>query len=663
MRRVLLARHRGETFCRLCSSLASRIPTIVSRTLFTLTFGASIALAGAAFAQTETKPVWPDEGPLKWKPQPTIRDITPNDLRTRLYGFADDSMQGRRIGELGNYKGTEYIAREFKRLGLKPAGDNGTYFQNLPYGPMHFDSAASKLIVAGAPLNAKTDWIPVIPSATNGLNTKASIENVQTVFAGRWGDTASALDPATFKGKVAVFIATPASAGLTGGRGGGGGGGGGGDSTATPAPGGGRGARVPRCDSVPNKFGAAAAAAVEAQQRADSAAGRTRGNRAGVAIRDQRAQRAGAVGILFVALDSAPRNTVNQIFNTRNGMQVVAGADAPAGAAITRAAAANLFGKPVDQLTVGATGQPVSASWSYDWEMSKTPARNVIAIMPGSDPSRASEYVLVGAHNDHVGINTTVFEHDSLRAVNTITRPQGSNDAACRPTAEQQHKIDSIIARARSIRQPRKDSIMNGADDDGSGTVILLEIAEKFASEKPARSIIFVSHEGEESGLLGSKWFTDHPTVPLTSIVAAHNMDMEAKGRTDQVKFGGPTSLQTLGSRRLSREFGDIIDSVNAARYPEVMAIDKTWDVSANPMNRFCRSDQVNYVLHDIPVTYFSTGYAQDYHMATDEPQYADYDHMARIGRFIHDVMWAVASRKDKPAIAGPDPSYPACRR
>jgi Zn-dependent M28 family amino/carboxypeptidase len=202
---------------------------------------------------------------------------------------------------------------------------------------------------------------------------------------------------------------------------------------------------------------------------------------------------------------------------------------------------------------------------------------------------------------------------------------------------------------------------MNGADDDGSGTVILLEVAEKFVTEKPARSIIFVSHEGEEAGLLGSRWFTDHPTIPLDKVAAALNMDMEAKGHVEQVKFGGPSSIQTLGARRLSREFGDIIDSVNATR-SEVMAIDKSWDVTANPMNRFCRSDQVNYVHHDVPVTYFSTGYAQDYHQPTDEPQYADYDHMARIGRFIHDIMWAVAVRKDRPAIAGPDPSYPQCR-
>jgi hypothetical protein len=604
----------------------------------------------AAQSRKNVKPVWPGEGPATWAPRPTSSEITANDLRTRLYQFSDDSMLGRRIGELGNLKGTDYIAREFKRLGLKPAGDNGTYFQNLPYGPSRFDSTSSRLMAGGATLGARTDWIPVAPTAANGLSARADFNNVQTVFAGRWGDTAVALDPAMFRGKVAVFVAGPTAAGVaTTGR--------------TPAA-------VLRCDSVPDKFGAAAAARVEAQVRADSLAraGGGRGGRAGRGgaggggARDNRAQAAGAVGVLLISLDSLPRTTVTGAFNSRMSMQPAAPSNTSIGAAaISRSAAASLFGKPVDELSVGATGQPVTANWNYAWSMSPTPGRNVIATLQGSDPRLAGEYVLVGAHNDHVGINTTVFDHDSLRAVNTVTRRQGANDPACRPTAAQQHLIDSLITRARGIRAPRRDSIMNGADDDGSGTVLMLEIAEKFVTEKPARSIIFVSHEGEESGLLGSKWFTDHPTIPLTSIVAAHNMDMEGKGRPDQVKFGGPRSIQTLGSRRLSREFGDIIDSVNATR-GETMAIDKTWDVFANPMNRFCRSDQVNYVHHDVPVTYFSTGYAQDYHQATDEPQYIEYDHMAAVGRFVHDIMMAVANRRDKPAIAGPDPQYPVCR-
>ncbi|MEO8335400.1 MAG: M28 family peptidase [bacterium] len=604
---------------------------------------ALLLCASSTMMAQKAKTVWPDEGPRTWAPRPTVAAITANDLRTRLYQFADDSMKGRRIGEPGNFVGTDYIAREFKRLGLKPAGENGGYFQDLPFGPIGYDSTSARLIAAGASLG-RTDWIPLVPSAS--VSGKADLAGVPTVFAGRWGDTAVALDPAMFRGKVAVFLATPAAAGI-----------------APP-----RAPTLLRCDSVPNKFGAFNAAAVEALVR-DSIAkaggvAPTGGRGGGGGTRDTRAQRAGAVAVLLVTLDATTHTAVASAFNGRMTMQPASPATAstlPPGAAISRAAAAKLFGRPIDQLAVGATGQPVTGSWSYDWHISKTPGRNVIAIMPGSDPARASEYVLVGAHNDHVGVNATAVDHDSLRAVNKVTRPQGANDPSCRPTAAQQHTIDSLIAYARSIRAPRRDSIMNGADDDGSGTAVMLEIAEQFVKEKPARSIIFVSHEGEEGGLLGSRWFTDHPTIPLTSVVAAHNMDMLGKGRVDEVKFGGPTSVQMLGARRLSREFGDIIDSVNATRV-ETMAIDKSWEVLANPMNRFCRSDQVNYVHHDIPVTYFSLGYALDYHQPTDEPQYIDYDHAARLGRFIHDVMMAIANRTDRPAISGADPAYPTCR-
>ena len=128
-----------------------------------LLFASACAGSSATTTSTPSAPsgtpgaAWPDEGPRTWAPRPTDTAITANDLRTRLYQFADDSMLGRRIGELGNYKGTEYIAREFKRLGLKPAGDNGTYFQNLPFGPIGLrQSRRRDSIAGGAPLAAKT---------------------------------------------------------------------------------------------------------------------------------------------------------------------------------------------------------------------------------------------------------------------------------------------------------------------------------------------------------------------------------------------------------------------------------------------------------------------------------------------------------------------------
>ena len=624
--------------------------------LSALALGATMSptLAQQTNRAMQAKVVWPEEGPLKWTPRPTEAAITANDLRTRLYQISDDSMQGRRIGELGNYKTTTYIAAEFKRMGLKPAGDGGTYFQDLPFGYTSFDLATSRLSAGSVVLAAKSDWIPMAPSAASGIGAKADLNNIPTVFAGRLGDTAVVLDPAVFRGKVAVFLEA-ASTGMPGGQRGGGG------AAATCS----------EDQGWPNQRGAWDAiqqAAAAAAARGGNAAGGGRGGRgrggAGGAVRDSRPAALEVAGILVVA-DAIPEAAANAAFGGRGTMRPANPAPlatGPVAATITADAAAKLFGKSVDQLAVGATGQPVTARWSYEWRMSTTPGRNVIAMLPGSDPARATEYVLVGAHNDHNGVNNFAVDHDSLRAWNTIMRPDGANASAnCRPNQTQQHLIDSLISYARSIRPPRRDSIMNGADDDGSGTVVLLEIAEQFAREHPARSIIFISHVGEEAGMLGSGWFTEHPTVPLDSVVAAHNMDMVGRGRVTDVAMGGPSSIQTLGSRRLSYEFGNIIDSVNAiANSP--MAIDKTWDVPANPLNRFCRSDQVNYVKKNIPVTYFSTGYSRDYHQATDEPQYIDYDHAARVGRFVHDIMTAIADRRDRPAISGADPTYPLCR-
>src|SRR5690606_11434202 len=150
------------------------------------------------------------------------------------------------------------------------------------------------------------------------------------------------------------------------------------------------------------------------------------------------------------------------------------------------------------------------------------PARNVIGILPGRDPALRGQYVLVGAHNDHVGmVPEGSLDHDSLRAYNRVMRPQGANDRPGAPTAAQQRTIDSLIAHARSIRPIRRDSVMNGADDDASGTAVLIEIAERFATEgPPRRSLIFISHAAEEGGLLGSEHFVENPTVPLDSIVA-----------------------------------------------------------------------------------------------------------------------------------------------
>jgi len=148
---------------------------------------AALCCAAPLLAQprASTTPVWPDEGPATWTGRSTTKDITANDLRTRLYQFADDSMQGRQVGRVGNMKGTDYIAAEVKRLGLVPAGDNGTYFQVLPYHVRKFTDH-SRLTVDGNPLAWNADWV-----AVPGPRAPRPIANAEVIFGGTEGDTTS----------------------------------------------------------------------------------------------------------------------------------------------------------------------------------------------------------------------------------------------------------------------------------------------------------------------------------------------------------------------------------------------------------------------------------------------------------------------------------------
>jgi len=553
---------------------------VISRALLALALVASPV-------PLQAQVVWPDEsGP--WTPRPTQSEITGDDLRTRLGILAHDSMMGREAGTLGDFKATEYIAAEFKRLGLLPGGDNGTWFQNLPLGPTGYDIAASRLSVGRGTLVPGQDWIPMNPSVPGGITGSFAGRDLPIVYGGVWGDSTVRLSADLVRGKVVVFA--PAA--------------------ARP--------------SVP-------------------------GRRA-VAVRDRRAEEAGAAAVLVAGLDQVNPAQASSAFTFRIAMQPSEGPGGVPGATISMAAARRLFGgKAPGEIAIGAPGAPISGTWKYVWTMAQYPGRNVIGIIPGSDPVLSHQYVSVSAHNDHVGMIPAgeAVEHDSLRAFNSVMRPQGANDRPEPPTEEQWARINALVAQARSIRPPRMDSVYNGADDDGSGTAVLLEVAEKFATgPAPKRSVLVLSVTGEEKGLLGSRWWVDHPTVPLDSLVAAHNMDMLGKGRVTDVQFGGPAAVQMLGSRRLSAEFGDVIDSVNAVR-GEPMVIDYSWD-RTNKLNRFCRSDQVSFFTQDIPVTYFSLGYSRDYHQLTDEVQYIDFEHGARVGRFVHEILTTVGNRPDR---------------
>jgi len=171
--------------------------------------------------------------------------------------------------------------------------------------------------------------------------------------------------------------------------------------------------------------------------------------------------------------------------------------------------------------------------------------------------------------------------------------------------------------------------------------------------------VLFVWHTAEELGLYGSEYFTDHPTVPRDSIVTQLNIDMLGRGGTeDDVKNGGPSYLELVGSRRLSTQLGDLLEEVNRTGNFGLQ-FDYSMDAPGHPQQIYCRSDHANYARYGIPVTFFTTGGHSDYHMLTDEPQYIEYDKLANVSRYIAAVTETIGNRTerlvvDKPVL-GPD--------
>jgi Zn-dependent M28 family amino/carboxypeptidase len=266
------------------------------------------------------------------------------------------------------------------------------------------------------------------------------------------------------------------------------------------------------------------------------------------------------------------------------------------------------------------------------------------------------EYVAVGAHNDHVGTGDPV-DKDSTRAFNLeLRRKQLANNGQITEALYR-----SITVNMDSIRRahptPRLDSIYNGADDDGSGSMGVLEIARAFAAAptKPKRSIIFVWHTGEELGLFGADHFSDHPTVPREKIVAQLNLDMIGRGRAGEEKDGGPNYIQVIGSRRLSTQLGDLVESVSREKGYN-WAFDYQYDATGHPEQFYCRSDHYMYARHGIPVAFMSTGGHADYHEVTDEVEFIDFDKLSKVARYVHDLATALGNAASRPLVDKPRP-------
>ncbi len=279
--------------------------------------------------------------------------------------------------------------------------------------------------------------------------------------------------------------------------------------------------------------------------------------------------------------------------------------------------AANLFaGEASDPLGGPTNSFALSSSKTFNFNLVTKPERlwtqNVVAIWEGSDPVLKNEMVAIGAHYDHLGMN---------------------------PNA------------------PGPDKIWNGADDDGSGTVGVLAIAEALAKAKtrPKRSVLFVWHCGEEKGLWGSQYFNKFPTVDIKKVVAQLNIDMI--GRSKRVgdtnpknkDLSGENEIFVIGSEMMSSTLGSVVKGTNRGYLK--LDYDLRYDDPKDTNRFFFRSDHFNYAVNGIPITFWFDGVHEDYHQPGDEPQKIDYHKMEKVARTIFLTMWEVTDLKERPKV------------
>ncbi len=520
------------------------------------------------------------------------------DLRTRVEAFSHDSLQGRFVGTAGGASATAYIAAELAALGIQPAGDAGSYFQDLPFVSRTVTDA-STLSVGGAALAMWADWAVLTP--------RYAPPGVLSAPVLYWGadarDTTELPSREQAAGKIVLFSLRPAAPGQR--------------------------RNLPFSYYPPGS-------------RMD-----------------------GALAVAYVVPDSAIPASRGDLSAPVRVLRGSADTERPPPVTlwVTRSAAERMMGTSLDSAGRGALGPTATVELRLEERLLS--ARNVVAVIPGRDPALRTEYLALGAHGDGLPVRSPAADHDSLRAFNTALQALGAahpGDPAI--TRDQRRAIRVAVDSMRALRPPRPDSVRNGADDNASGSMVLLELAEFFAAEgnRPRRSVLLVWHTGEELGLLGARHFTENPTISRDAIVGHINLDMVGRGGSDDVRGGGPDYLQLVGSRRLSSEFGDLLDGVNREG-GHGFRFDYSWDAPGHPENLYCRSDHAMYARFGIPVVFVTTGLHRDYHQVTDEAQYLDYAKLQRVAALVAGAVRRIGDLPHRPRVDQPvpDPRAP-CR-
>lgn len=458
--------------------------------------------------------------------------ITQADVARRIGIIADDSMMGRDTPSRGLDMTAQYVADQFRSFGLKPGGENGTWFQRYNVSRTRLDPAHSHVgfILGGQHVHAE------LSSNARYLYGGIPAEEIggpAVLFGGKL--ESATVDPASVKGKVALVVVERATGSLP--------------RTST---------------SFLRTLGQAEPRAIILVSNRDSSTFAMEMGRQGNV----------RLSIEGMTTASAPVIEVHQ--------RGIAGVLRSAGIDPAELRAASTFvTRPVNGLTVMVDLKQTI--------LEQASAPNTIGILEGSDPALRNEYIVFSAHMDHIGISSG-----------------------------------------------RADSVNNGADDDGSGTVGVVELAEAFSKARPRRSVLFITVSGEEKGLWGSQYFAEHPTVPVQNLVADFNIDMIGRNWKD--------TIVAIGKEH--SDLGTTLNRVNL-QHPELgmTAIDDRWPQE----NFYFRSDHYNFARKGIPILFFFNGVHPDYHQPSDSPDKIDSEKESRILRLLFYLGQEVANTTARP--------------
>jgi hypothetical protein len=455
---------------------------------------------------------------------PALSSIKASDLKKDIFELAGDAFRGRRGGTLDEMRGAVWVAQKAQEAGLKPAGDDGTYFQFFNIHRSRISSESTFTIN-----NQKLQlWKDVWPSQTLDLTLSANVQWLNSI-----ADTAMNL-----QGKVvALKITAP-----------------------NPLPAAGM-----------SLWGYRYTASAMRQQ-------------------SQLLQRKGVKAIIFVA-DEVVKDAIAFVgHNFEEGEYLIDGmkkqkVKTPA------ILVSNQFENELKKGEALVTANFKEENFDY-------PSVNVIAKAAGTDPNLKKEYVLFSGHHDHDGVGPAV----------------------------------------------KGDSIWNGADDNASVTVAMLAIGRAWVTKPGKRSALFVWHGSEERGLLGSRWYVNHPTVDKNQIVAVLNGDMIGRNNIDSAAL-----LGSIPPHRNSIELVNMAMKANADLTH--FKVDFSWDEATHPEFWYFRSDHLPYAQAGIPAIFFTTLLHPDYHTPKDEPSRIDIAKLKKMTDWMYGTGWAVSETYKKPAV------------